>query len=97
MIGTAPVFYRIVIDQNLAHNIDRPGQSLTVKKLVPPVADLGRYMVDGMVPLENRQVVFRCLNQFRKFVSDGDFTYTDEYRDMVLNSDFFEFFGDDDY
>lgn len=71
MIGTAPVFYRILITQSLSENLHRPGQTLVVKKLIPPVPDMGRYIVDGMVPLENRKIVFKCWELFKMFVSHG--------------------------
>lgn len=34
------------------------------------VPDTGRYIVDGMVPLQNRRIAFDCFERFRKFVSD---------------------------
>lgn len=69
MIGTAPIFYRISIGNQLVQNLDQVGQSLTIRKFVPPVADQSRYIVEGMVPLENRKLVFRYLEEFRKLVS----------------------------
>lgn len=78
MVGTAPIFYRVLVDHQVADHLDRPGQSLVVKKLVPPVPDTGRYIVDGMVPLQNRRIVFGCMEQFRKFVSDVPETFPRE-------------------
>jgi len=68
MIGSAPVFYRTTMESSLVDHLERPGQSLILKKFVPSVPDQGRYVVDGMVPLENRKIVFQCLELFRKLL-----------------------------
>ncbi|KAJ7851442.1 hypothetical protein B0H14DRAFT_3661335 [Mycena olivaceomarginata] len=61
MFGTAPTFYKIPISSELVTAIGRaqyPPNATIVSKLVPPVPDLYGYLKEGMVPLENRRVVF---------------------------------------
>ena len=88
MIGTAPIFYRISIGNQLAQNLDQVGQSLTIRKFVPPVADQNRYVVEGMVPLENRKLVFKYLEEFRKLVSAGAGWIGDLYvADVLVSAD----------
>ncbi|KAJ7709498.1 hypothetical protein B0H17DRAFT_1190703 [Mycena rosella] len=72
MFGTGPIFYKIPISSELVTAIDRaqyPPNATVVSKLVPPVPDLYQYLEEGMVPLENRRVVFQCLAAFRQFVA----------------------------
>ncbi|KAJ7790611.1 hypothetical protein B0H14DRAFT_2939062 [Mycena olivaceomarginata] len=71
MFGTAPTFYKIPISSELVTAIGRaqyPPNATIVSKLVPPVPDLYGYLKEGMVPLENRRVVFQCLAAFKQFV-----------------------------
>ncbi|KAJ7508171.1 hypothetical protein B0H11DRAFT_1792850 [Mycena galericulata] len=72
MSGTAPTFYKIPISEGLVDAISRaqyPPNVTVVSKLVPPVPNLDSYMSDGMVPLENRRVIFQCLEAFKQFVT----------------------------
>lgn len=77
MIGTVPVFYKIPITEELADAVARgagPEQTTVVQKFVPPVPIPGNwndseYRHQGIVPLNNRQTLFRCYEEFRKFVS----------------------------
>ncbi|KAK7006668.1 hypothetical protein R3P38DRAFT_2728232 [Favolaschia claudopus] len=72
MLGTAPTFYKIPISTELATAIGRaqyPTQVTFVSKLVPPVPNLANYISEGMVPLENRRIVFQCLTAFKQFLA----------------------------
>lgn len=69
MTGTGPTFYKIPISSELVTAIGSaqyPPTATVVSKLIPPVPDLHRYLNDGMVPLENRRVVFQCLAAFKQ-------------------------------
>ncbi|KAJ7082378.1 hypothetical protein B0H15DRAFT_852732 [Mycena belliarum] len=71
LLGTAPIFYQIPISSELVTAIARaqhPQNPTIVKKLVPPVPHLHKYLRDGMVLLENRRIVFQCLTAFKQFV-----------------------------
>ncbi|KAJ6590176.1 hypothetical protein DFH09DRAFT_976764 [Mycena vulgaris] len=72
MSGTAPTFYKIPISSELVTAISRaqyPPNATVVSKLVPPVPNLHRYLNEGMVPLENRRVIFQCLAAFKQFMA----------------------------
>ncbi|KAJ7130293.1 hypothetical protein C8R44DRAFT_872111 [Mycena epipterygia] len=72
MAGTAPTFYKIPISSELVtamSSAQYPPTATVVSKLIPPVPDLHRYLNEGMVPLENRRVVFQCLAAFKQFVA----------------------------
>ncbi|KAK6974770.1 hypothetical protein R3P38DRAFT_3411506 [Favolaschia claudopus] len=59
----------IPISTELATAIGRaqyPTQVTFVSKLVPPVPNLANYISEGMVPLENRRIVFQCLTAFKQ-------------------------------
>ncbi|THH26669.1 hypothetical protein EUX98_g7519 [Antrodiella citrinella] len=45
MIGSAPVFYRVAIEFYVVEHMERPGNSLILKKHVPAVSDQGRHML----------------------------------------------------
>ncbi|KAJ7769118.1 hypothetical protein DFH07DRAFT_290430 [Mycena maculata] len=69
--GTALTFYKIPISEDLLDAISRaqyPTAPTVVHKLVPPVPNLHKYLSEGMVSLDNRRIVFQCLEAFRQFV-----------------------------
>ncbi|KAJ7057881.1 hypothetical protein C8F01DRAFT_1151431 [Mycena amicta] len=71
MVGTAPMFYKIPISSELVTAIataQYPPNVTTVSKFIPPVPDIRSYISEGMDPLENRQVVFQCLEAFKQFL-----------------------------
>ena len=71
MVATAPIFYRIPITQELLFSIvtsQYPAQVTVVQRFIPPVAVPEAYRQEGMVPLENRQVVFQCFEAMKQFV-----------------------------
>ena len=71
MVGTAPTFYKITITRELALAVEGgeyPERATIVRKFVPPVPDLPNYPAQGMVPLENRRIILKCYDAFKKFV-----------------------------
>jgi hypothetical protein len=69
MSGTAPTFYRIPVTEELVDAIScaqHPPNQIVVDKLVPPVPHLHSYMLDGIIPLENRRIVIQCLEAFKQ-------------------------------
>ena len=72
MLGTAPTFYLITIESELALAVEGgvyPENVTVVRKFVPPVPDLPSYPAQGMVPLGNRRILLRCFETFKEFVS----------------------------
>lgn len=61
----------ITIESELALAVEGgvyPENVTIVRKFVPPVLDLPNYATQGMVPLQNRRVLFRCFEAFKIFV-----------------------------
>ncbi|KZP13939.1 hypothetical protein FIBSPDRAFT_797247 [Athelia psychrophila] len=68
MVGASPIFYKIPITQALVTAVitaQYPAQPTIVQRFVPPVANPIHYMRDGMRPLDNRLIVFQCLETMR--------------------------------
>ncbi|KAK0434545.1 uncharacterized protein EV420DRAFT_1653919 [Desarmillaria tabescens] len=73
MIGAVPIFYRIPTTAELVRCIETatyPPQATIVQRFVPLVPNLALYMVDGLVPLENRRIVMQCFEAFKVFVTE---------------------------
>lgn len=71
MVGICPVFYRIIVTTALLDALvtsTYPMETTTVLRYVPPVPDPQNYAADGMRPLENRRVVFQCLEAFKRII-----------------------------
>lgn len=70
--GTAPIFYKIPVNQELVDAIatGRYPKTLTiVEKLVPPVPNMSTYKEEGMKPLGNRRIIAQCLQALKELVS----------------------------
>ena len=68
LVGTSPIFYKIPITLALIAALitaQYPAQHTIVQRFVPPVANPIHYMRDGMRPLNNRLIVFQCLEAMR--------------------------------
>ncbi|KIL62602.1 hypothetical protein M378DRAFT_80878 [Amanita muscaria Koide BX008] len=68
MVGPCPIFYKIPVTQALVDALitaQYPPQPTIVQRLVPPVPDPSSYRRHGMNPLENRRIVFQCLEAMR--------------------------------
>ncbi|TFK69929.1 hypothetical protein BDN72DRAFT_839680 [Pluteus cervinus] len=71
MKGTAPVFYRIPITDDLVRSIGDgtyPDQPTTIHRLLSPVQDVSKYFSEGMQSLENRRVIVRCFEAFKRYL-----------------------------
>lgn len=74
MVGTSLVFYKIPITQTPADDLAYgryPAQPTIVQRLVPPVQNENTYKRLGMIPLEKRRIVFRCLEGMRELLDNG--------------------------
>lgn len=72
MIGTAAVFYKIPITQELAQAVGAgtyPEHATIVQKFQPPVDDVDEYLTVGMANLGNRRSVFECYEALKHLVS----------------------------
>lgn len=68
MVGPCPIFYKIPVTQALVDALitaQYPAQPTIVQRLVPPVPNPNLYRRHGMNPLENRAIVFQCLEAMR--------------------------------
>ena len=71
MVGSAPIFYNIVLTEKLLHCIYDgiyPSEETVVLKYVPPVPVPAHYQSFGIRPLENRRIVFQCLEAFKSLI-----------------------------
>ncbi|TFK60559.1 hypothetical protein BDN72DRAFT_805619 [Pluteus cervinus] len=71
MKGTAPVFYRIPITDDLVRSIGDgtyPDQPTIVYRLLSPVQDVSKYFSEGMQSLENRRVIMQCFEAFKRYL-----------------------------
>ncbi|KAF8217823.1 hypothetical protein K438DRAFT_1952684 [Mycena galopus ATCC 62051] len=72
MSRSAFTFYKIPISFELVTAISRgdyPANTTVVSKFIPPVPNPAKYNAQGMVPLENRRIIFQCLAAFKQFVA----------------------------
>ncbi|KAK0460509.1 uncharacterized protein EV420DRAFT_1641057 [Desarmillaria tabescens] len=71
MTGTAPTFYKILVTKNLADAVAFgifPPHPTVVHRHVPSVPRPMRRLTEGMKPLDNRAIVLRCFEGFKKFI-----------------------------
>ena len=71
MIGTYPVFYKIPVSAELSLSIaslDVPKVETVVTKLSPEVPRPESKYTEGMQPLDNRTIILRYLEAFRRHV-----------------------------
>ena len=74
MVGTAPTFYRVTVTTALIDALATstyPAESTVVLKYTPPVPDPVNYSIQGMRPLENRRIVFQCLEAFKAVITSS--------------------------
>ncbi len=68
MIGTAPIFYHMIITAALINALvmsTYPAELTILLKCVPPVPNSAKYAFQGIRPLENCHIVFQCLEAFK--------------------------------
>lgn len=71
MVGTAPIFYHIVVTEKLLGCVSQgtyPSEETVVHKYVPHVPHPYLYGLFGIRRLENRHVVFRCFEAFKPLI-----------------------------
>jgi hypothetical protein len=71
MVGSAPIFYKIPVTEELLTCLatsQYPPHPTIVQKFFPPVPNLSKLSNDGMRPLVNRCIIFRCFEAFKPFV-----------------------------
>ncbi|KAK0187221.1 hypothetical protein F5146DRAFT_767307 [Armillaria mellea] len=71
MIGTAPIFYKILATKKLADAVAFgifPPDPTVVHRHVPSVPRPTRRLSEGMKPLDNRAIILRCFEGFKKFI-----------------------------
>ena len=71
MIGTAPIFYKIPVTKGLADAVTYgafPPLPTVVHFHVPAVPRPHRRLSEGMKPLDNRHIVLRCYEAFKRFI-----------------------------
>ena len=68
MVGTAPIFYHTTVTAALIDALvtsTYPEEPTIVLKCIPPVPNPAKYAIQGIRPLENRRIVFQCLEAFK--------------------------------
>ncbi|KAF8532517.1 hypothetical protein JB92DRAFT_2688132, partial [Gautieria morchelliformis] len=77
MHGTAPEFYLIPVTQELSEAVilGRPPTIKTVvKEYIPDVPRMNKRRLEGMMPLDNRVIIVKCYEAFKRFIpADGFF------------------------
>ncbi|OBZ78038.1 hypothetical protein A0H81_01843 [Grifola frondosa] len=71
MKGTAPIFYKINVTEELATAVGGgafPQTPTIVYAHVPVVPRPNRRWAEGMKPLDNRQIILSCYEAFKRFV-----------------------------
>ena len=70
MVGTAPVFYKIVVTEKLSRCVSQgtyPSEKTVVQRYVPPVPEPNLYP-HGMRLLENRCAAFQSLEAYKSLI-----------------------------
>jgi hypothetical protein len=68
MIRSAPRLYKITITQALLNAVvssQPPAEETIIERFVPPVPNMDNFIVDGMVPLQNRYICFQCFEALK--------------------------------
>jgi hypothetical protein len=68
MFGTVPIFYRTTVTAAFMYALGTstyPSESTIVLMYIPPAPNPANYIIRGIRPLENRRVVFQCLEAFK--------------------------------
>jgi len=71
MLGTAPSFFKIPVTQELISAVELgeyPSTPTVVTMHVPDIPRPSCRVAEGMMPLDNRQVIFACFEAFKQFV-----------------------------
>ncbi|KZP20346.1 hypothetical protein FIBSPDRAFT_827148 [Athelia psychrophila] len=71
MVGSAPVFYKIPVTQDLLTAIitaQYPQDAIVVERFFPPVNNRIAYVYEGMKPLDNRLIVLKTFEAFKQLL-----------------------------
>ena len=71
MLGTAPTFFKIPITQDLASAVELgeyPATQTVITRHLPDIPRPSYRVAEGMVSLDNREVIFTCFEAFKQFV-----------------------------
>lgn len=71
MLGTSPTFFKIPITQALVSAVelgDYPTEPTVVSMHTPEIPRPSCRAAEGMVPLDNREIIFACFEAFKQFV-----------------------------
>ncbi|PPQ93700.1 hypothetical protein CVT25_001741 [Psilocybe cyanescens] len=72
MIGTAPIFYRILVTTTLLEALaaaSYPREETTVLRFIPSVPNQERYLEEGMHPIVNRHAILQCFEGFKAVIN----------------------------
>jgi hypothetical protein len=72
MTGTSPTFYKINVTEELVTSISEaayPQTATVVYAHLPTVPRPNRRWIEGMKPLDNRQIILSCYEAFKKSVN----------------------------
>ena len=71
-IASAHFFYKITITQALVDAVRRksksPAEEIIIERFIPPVRDIDDFLRDGMLPLDNRRVIFQCYEALKELL-----------------------------
>ncbi|KAF8509046.1 hypothetical protein JB92DRAFT_2832125 [Gautieria morchelliformis] len=76
MHGTAPVFYLIPVTEELSEAVMRgrpPTIETVVKEYIPDVLRMNKQRSEGMMPLDNRVIIVKCYEAFKRFIHTDSF------------------------
>lgn len=70
MLGTSPTFFKIPVTQALASAVELgeyPTEPTVVSMHMPEIPRPSYRVVEGMIPLDNREIIFACFEAFKQF------------------------------
>lgn len=71
MLGTSPTFFKIPVTRDLVAAVESGEFPLVPTVVTTHTPDIPRQsyrVAEGMVPLDNRQVIVACFEAFKQFV-----------------------------
>ena len=70
MVGTSPTFFKIPVTQALATAVELgeyPTEPTVVSMHTPEISRPSCRVAEGMIPLDNREIIFACFEAFKQF------------------------------
>ena len=71
MVGTYPIFYKIPVTStlnNCVRSLTYPNMVTIIEKLEPPINRYETRYIEGMLHLDNRNIIIRCFEAFKLYV-----------------------------